>query len=97
MSKNNGINQMTPNQIRERGKELLRLAIKKEADLKNQELIKIGHVFRREIKAGWTSPWPVLAQELDSILGFTPGAPNWCLEALGVQGGVEAPLADEII
>jgi len=93
MGKNNQkIRDMTPGQIRERGRELLRLAQEKEKEMKNRQLIQIGEIFQREILAGWPTSWPDLVHELGPITGPFP-TPLWG-PSLGGQGGGEAPLAD---
>lgn len=87
------IEQMTPQQIRERGRELLRLAQQKETEIKNRQLLKIGEIFQREIQGGWVTPWQLLQKELEDLVGVPVGLPAWVLGA-GVQGGAEAPLVE---
>jgi len=87
------IEQMDPQQIRERGRELLRLAQQKEVEIRNRQLVKLGEIFQREIQGGWATPWPVLQKELEDLLCIPVGLPRWVLEA-GVQGGAEAPLVE---
>ena len=77
MAKNNHkIEDLTPEQIRERGRQLLRLAHQKEIEIKNGQLIKIGEIFQREILAGWPAAWADLAKELEPILGPS-SPPSW--------------------
>lgn len=87
------IEKMTPQQIRERGRELLRLAQQKEAEIKNRKLLKIGEIFKREISNSWATPWPTLAGELQDLLGDPVAPPAWGFGA-GVQGGAQAPLVE---
>ncbi len=93
MGKSNSQNlgAMTPQQIRERGKELLRLAQQKEKEIQQRELVLLGEIFKREIQAGWPSDWGRLAAELESTLGAKIEPPRWGFVA-GVQGG--APLVE---
>lgn len=94
MAKNNQrIRNMMPEQIRERGRELLRLAQTKEIEIKNRQLVKIGEIFQREILAGWPLLWADLAQELEPIIGRSIPSPLWG-PAQGGQVGGEAPLMD---
>lgn len=90
-NKNQNLKQMTPEQIRERGRELLRLAQQKETEIRQRHLLKIGEIFQREIQNGWASDWPTLAAELEEILGAKIEPPQWGIAA-GVQGGGSAPL-----
>ena len=83
--KNLTLTTMNPEQIRERGKELLRLAQEKEKEIKQRQLIALGEIFKREIQAGWPSAWERLADELESILESKIEPPHWC--QAGVQGG----------
>lgn len=89
-NKNQNLSDMTPYQIRERGRELLRLAQQREVEIRNRQLVRLGEIFQREILAGWPSHWADLAAELESILGSKIEPPNWC--KAGVQGGA-TPLA----
>lgn len=95
MGKSNSQNlgAMTPQQIRERGRELLRLAQKKETEIRQRQLIKLGEIFQREIQSGWATQWPNLSVELEAILGFKIEPPAWGFSA-GVQGGAQAPLVE---
>jgi len=83
------LEQMTPQQIRERGRELLRLAKQKEEEVRNRQLIQIGEIFQREISNSWATPWPSLQAELEDLLGCQITPPSW-----GVQGGAQAPLVE---
>lgn len=87
------IEQMTPQQIRERGRELLRLAKQKEEEVRNRQLVRIGEIFQREIRGGWITPWPELTTELEAILGCNIEPPQWGL-VTGIQGGGQAPLVE---
>jgi len=89
--KNNKNSMLTPEQLRERGRELLRLASEKEKIIENNRLRKIGEIFSREIKSGWSAAWPDLAAELEPFFGSIP-PPPWAFTQ-GVQGG-EASLAE---
>lgn len=71
------IENMTPNQIAARGRELIRLARQKEAELRQRELLQIGQIFQREILSGWPSPWDELQQELELIIGQKVTEPPW--------------------
>ena len=94
MAKNKtSLGAMTPEQIRERGRELLRMAQQKETEIRQRQLLALGQVFQREIQGGWPSTWDQLAEELEAILGVLPAAPNWSFSA-GVQGGGSAPLVE---
>jgi hypothetical protein len=81
------IDKMTPQQIRERGRELLRLAKQKEEEVRNRQLIRIGEIFQREILNSWATPWPSLQTELENLLGRQVAPPVW-----GTKGGVKALL-----
>ncbi len=87
------LEQMTPQQIRERGRELLRLAKRKEEEVRNRQLVRIGEIFQREIQAGWITPWSELAVELEAIMGCNIEPPHWGL-VTGGQRGVQAPLVE---
>lgn len=87
------IEQMDPQQIRERGRELLRLAQQKETEIRNRQLVKLGEIFQREIQGGWATPWAVLQVELQDLLGAPVVSPAWGFDA-GVQGGGQAPLVE---
>lgn len=87
------IEQMSPREIRERGRELLRLAQQKEAEIRNRQLVEIGKIFQREIQGGWGTPWSVLQKELENLLCVPVLFPAWVFEA-GVQGGAQAPLVE---
>lgn len=76
MKNNQKIENMSPEQIRERGRELIRLAQQKEIEIKNSQLVKIGEIFHREIQSGWPSSWAQLVQELEPILGPV-ATPSW--------------------
>jgi hypothetical protein len=89
------IEQMTPQQIRERGRELLRLAQKKEQEVKQRQLIRLGEIFQREIKGNWGTPWPDLQAELQDLLGVPVEQPAWVFDA-GGQGDAEAPLVEVV-
>lgn len=91
-SKSQDLAGMTPDQIRERGRELLRLAQQREIEIKNRQLVKLGEIFQREIQGGWPSDWTTLAAELEGVVGSKVEPPNWC-QAAGVQGGA-APLVE---
>jgi len=86
-NKSQSLTQMTPEQIRERGRELLRLAQQKETEIRQRQLLKIGEIFQREIQGGWATDWPTLAAELEEIIDGKIEPPAW-----GVQGGGSAPL-----
>lgn len=83
------LDQMTPQQIRARGRELLRFAKQKEEEVRNRQLIKIGEIFQREISNSWATPWPTLQAEVETLLGCQITPP-----ALGGQGGAQAPLVE---
>ncbi|WP_281184690.1 hypothetical protein [Trichlorobacter lovleyi] len=87
------IEQMNPQQIRERGRELLRLAQQKETEIRNRQLVQIGQIFQREIQGGWVTPWRDLQKELQDLLGVPVTSPAWGFNA-GVQGGAQAPLVE---
>lgn len=87
------IEQMTPQQIRDRGRELLRLAQQREREVKQRQLVKLGEIFKREIDGGWVTPWPTLQKELEDLLGVSVEQPAWCFDAEG-QGGAKAPLVE---
>lgn len=71
------IETMTPDQIAAKGRELIRLAKRKEAELRQRQLVQIGEVFNREIHSGWSTPWKVLSSELELILGTHVPYPQW--------------------
>jgi hypothetical protein len=81
MSKKLG--QMTPQQIRERGRELLRLAQQKEREVRQRQLVCLGEIFQREIQNGWTTPWPVLQKQLEDLLSEKIDPPVWGIKAEG--------------
>ena len=81
------IEQMTPEQIRDRGRELLRLAQQKEKEVKQRQLVRLGEIFQREISNSWATPWPSLQTELENLLGRQVAPPDW-----GTKGGVNALL-----
>jgi len=80
------LDQMTPQQIRARGRELLRLAKQKEEEVKTRQLVRIGEIFQREISNSWATPWPTLQAEVETLLGCQITPPSW-----GVQGGRSSP------
>ena len=82
------IDQMTPEQIRERGRELLNLARQKEKEVQQLQLVRLGKIFKREIQTVWATPWPELQSEIEALLGCQVVLPNW-----GARGGV-APLVE---
>lgn len=96
-NKSTDLSKMTPTEIRERGRELLRLAQQKETEIKQRQLLAIGGIFQREIQSGWRSDWPTLSAELEKIQGTKIEPPLWGFVA-GVQGGGQAPLpsAEEV-
>lgn len=71
------IETMTPDQIAAQGRELIRLAKRKEAELRQHELLQIGEIFQREISNNWPSTWESLAAELEQILGKKIPKPHW--------------------
>jgi hypothetical protein len=71
------IETMTPDQIAAKGRELIRLARKKEAELRQHQLVQIGEIFHREISNDWSSTWESLAAELEHILGQKVTEPQW--------------------
>jgi len=71
------IETMTPDQIAAKGRELIRLARKKEAELRQQELLQIGQIFQREMFSGWPSTWDGLQSELEQIVGRKVPEPSW--------------------
>lgn len=91
MSKN--LEKMTPQQIRDRGRELLRIAKQKEEEVRNRQLLKIGEIFQREIQSCWVTPWTQLADELEVIMGSKIEPPPWGLNA-GGQGSAQAHLVE---
>ena len=90
---NKKLGQMSPKEIRERGRELLRLAQQKEKEVQQQQLLRLGEIFQREILGGWATPWAELQRELEELLGVLVQQPPWCFEA-GVQGDALAPLVE---
>jgi len=74
---NKKINHLTPDQIAARGRELIRLAKRKEAELRQRELLQIGEIFKREILSDWASAWETLQSELEQIVGQKVSTPNW--------------------
>jgi hypothetical protein len=75
------IETMTPDQIAAKGRELIRLARKKEAELRQHQLLQIGEIFKREIHTDWPSTWESLAAELEQILGQKVPEPQWAQKA----------------
>jgi hypothetical protein len=75
------IETMTPDQIAARGRELIRLAKRKEAELRQHQLLQIGEVFIREINSDWSSTWESLADELEQIVGQKISKPHWIQKA----------------
>ena len=71
------IENMTPDQIAARGRELIKLARKKESELRQRELLQIGEIVKREISTDWASPWEVLQAELEQVLGQVIPKPYW--------------------
>lgn len=71
------VKNMTPDQIAAKGRELIRLAKKKEAELRQRELVQIGEIFKREILSGWSSSWETLRSELEQIVGQKVPEPHW--------------------
>lgn len=74
---NKKIKNMTPEQIAARGRELIRLAKRREAELRQHELLQIGQVFQREMLSGWSSTWDGLQSELEQIIGRKVPKPHW--------------------
>ena len=75
------IENMSPDQIAARGRELIRLAKQKETELRQRQLTQIGEIFKREILSGWTSSWEVLEAELESAIGIKISRPRWGQES----------------
>jgi|GEM_PF-5818698 hypothetical protein len=75
------IETMTPDQIAAKGRELIRLARKKEAELHQHQLVQIGEIFRREIQTDWPSTWESLSEELERIVGKKVSEPHWIQKA----------------
>jgi len=71
------IETMTPEQIAAKGRELIRLARKKETELRQHQLVQFGEIFRREILTDWPSTWESLATELEQIFGQKVPEPHW--------------------
>lgn len=71
------IETMTPDQIAAKGRELIRLAKQKEAELRQHQLLQIGQVFKREMLSGWPSTWDGLQSELEQIVGQKVPEPHW--------------------
>ncbi len=78
---NKKIKNMTPEQIAARGRELIRLAKRREAELRQHELLQIGQVLIREINSDWPSTWESLAAELEQIIGQKVPEPHWIQKA----------------
>ena len=78
---NKKINHLTPDQIAAKGRELIRLAKQKEAELRQRELQQIGKVIKREILSDWTSSWEKLQSELEHIVGQKVSEPHWIQKA----------------
>lgn len=74
------IENMTPDQIASKGRELIRLAKKKETELRQRELTQIGEIIRREINSGWPSSWGALRSELEQTIGTKIQEPHWVQE-----------------
>lgn len=74
---NRKIRTMTPEQIAAQGRELIRLARRKEAELRQHQILQIGQVFQREMLSGWPSTWEKLQSELEQILGQKVPDPRW--------------------
>ncbi len=74
---NKKIETMPPDQIAAKGRELIKLAKKKETELRQRQLLQIGEIFRREIHSNWSTPRDVLLAELEPILGTPVVLPNW--------------------
>ena len=75
------IGTMTPDQIAAKGRELIRLARRKEAELRQHQLLQIGQVLIREINSDWPSTWESLAAELEQIIGQKVPEPHWIQKA----------------
>ena len=71
------VENMTPDQIAAKGRELIRLAKQKEAELRQHQLVQIGEIFRREIQTDWPSTWESLSAELERIVGKKVSEPRW--------------------
>lgn len=78
---NRKIRTMTPEQIAAQGRELIRLARRKEAELRQHQILQIGQVFQREILSGWSSTWDGLQSELEQIIGRKVPKPHWIQKA----------------
>lgn len=74
---NRKIRTMTPEQIAAQGRELIRLARRKEAELRQHQILQIGQVFQREMLSGWPSTWEKLQSELEQIFGQKVPDPRW--------------------
>lgn len=68
---------MTPEEMKQRGRQLIQAARQKEKEVRNRQLARIGEIFQREIKGGWATPWPALQAELEGLLGGKISAPSW--------------------
>lgn len=75
------IETMAPDQIAARGRELIRLAKRREAELRQDELLQIGQIFKREISTDWPSTWETLSSELERIVGKKVSEPHWIQKA----------------
>jgi len=89
------IETMTPDQIAAKGRELIRLAKRKEAELRQRQHLQIGNIFSQEIHSGWPTPWDILSAQLESILNIKITAPTWITEqhksqTLSAPGGFNA-------
>lgn len=71
------VENMTPDQIAARGRELIRLAKRKEAELRQHKLLQIGQLIQREMLSGWPATWDGLQSELEQIVGQEIAEPHW--------------------
>ncbi|MDY0301602.1 MAG: hypothetical protein RBQ99_08470 [Trichlorobacter sp.] len=75
------IETMSPDQIAARGRELIKLAKRKEAELRQQELLQIGQIFQREMLSAWPSTWDELQSELEQVIDRKVSKPHWIQKA----------------
>jgi len=71
------IKKMTPAELVEHGKQLIKLAREKEVELKRKTTLELGKVLARELSNNWATPWVQLSMELERITGEKVVLPEW--------------------
>jgi len=75
------ISEMTPAEIAKKGQELIKLARKKEADLRNKTILALGLILSREIDNSCATSRADLETELEAIVSKKVDLSGWFTES----------------